>query len=55
MKTKKLNKWKKCYSEKKPTKLSWPMIATSDKKKKLFEKKKNPQNYHSPMSAQSDT
>ena len=40
MKTKKLNKWKKCYSEKKPTKLSWPMIATSDKKKIYSKRKK---------------
>ena len=45
MKIKKLKKWKKYYSEKSPTKLSWPMSAKSDKKKFLFKKKK-PRNYH---------
>ena len=46
MKIKKWKKWKKCYSEKNPTKLSRPMSAKSDKKF-LFKKKKT-QNYHGP-------
>ena len=32
-------KRKKSYSEKKPTKLLWPMSAKSDKKTFLFKKK----------------
>ena len=62
MKIKELKKWKKYYSEKKLTKLSWPMSAKSDqkisylkskkKKKKKFlikkAKKKKKKNYHGP-------
>ena len=57
MKIKELKKWKKYYSEKKLTKLSWPMSAKSDQKisylksKKKKKKKKLPW----PMSAKSDT
>ena len=41
MKIKKLKKLKKYYSENGPTKLSWPISATSNKKFFLFKKKKN--------------
>ena len=38
---------KKYYSEKPPTKISWPMSAKSDKFFFLFKKEKK-QNYHGP-------
>ena len=37
---KKIGKMKKYYSEKTPTKISWPMSAKSDKNIFLFKKKK---------------
>ena len=50
-------KLKKCkkYSEKKPTKLSWPMSVKSDKKVFLFKKRKKKKKLPWPMSAKSDT
>ena len=49
MKIKELKKWKKYYSEKKLTKLSWPMSAKSDQKiSYLKSKKKKKKNYHGP-------
>ena len=46
MKLKKLEKRKNYYSEKNPTKLSWPMSAKSDKF--FIQKEKKTQNYHGP-------
>ena len=43
---KKPKKWKNYYSEKNPTKLSWPMSAKSDKF--FIQKEKKTQNYHGP-------
>ena len=40
MKIKELKKWKKYYSEKKLTKLSWPMSAKSDQKISYLKSKK---------------
>ena len=50
MKIKELKKWKKYYSEKKLTKLSWPMSAKSDQKISYLKskKKKKKKNYHGP-------
>ena len=48
MKIKKIEKMKKMLFRKKPTKLSWPMSAKSDKTFFLFKKKKKTQNYHRP-------
>ena len=53
MKIKKLKKWKKYYSEKKPTKLSCPISAKSDKKR-FYSKRKKPTELPWPMSAKSD-
>ena len=47
MKIKKLKKWKTYYSEKKPTKLSCPMSAKSDKKS-FYSKRKKTQNCDGP-------
>ena len=47
MKSKKIEKIKRYYSEQKPTKLSWPMTAKSDQII-LFKKKKTTQNHHAP-------
>ena len=54
MKIKNWNNEKIYYSEKKPTKLSWPMSTKSDKKHFLFKNKKSTK-LPWPMSAKSDT
>ena len=53
MKLKKLEKRKNYYSEKNPTKLSWPMSAKSDKF--FIQKEKKNTKLPWPMSAKFDT
>ena len=51
---KKMEKMKNYYSEKKPTKISWPMSVKSDQRKILF-KNKTSTKQPWPMSAKPET